>query len=74
MIEKEYEIINKKLVDYLNTVLAEYPEIPVLDFIEEFAFANNLDLEMVGDVIRDNPVISNLVRVELSGSTVLDEW
>lgn len=70
----EYERINKDLTEYLTIVLDQHPDIPVLDFIEDYAFKHDIDFELIGDVIRDNPVISNLVRIEVFNAPVIEEW
>ena len=54
--------ILKDLMEYVNNIKSKDRETPILDIIMEYTFKNDYDVDVIGDIIAEDPYFKSFVE------------
>lgn len=54
--------ILKDLMEYVNNIKSKDRETPILDIIMEYTFKNDYDVDVIGDIISEDPYFKSFVE------------
>lgn len=78
-VDDYYFELNSDVIKYVVESIRSHPELTIVELVCEYAFKNNIDIEVIGDAIRDNDEFMSMIAREVRPiyarrNIAVDEW